>query len=43
MSDILSEDTKRKLLAMNPFPSLHTVLNTCRADEASCKDVKSLG
>ena len=41
MSDIASEETKKKLLAISPFPSLQTVVNTCRADETAVNDTKS--
>ena len=40
MSAISSEETKKKLLAMTPFPSLQTVVNTCRADETATNDNK---
>lgn len=38
LSDIRDEATKKKLLSLNPFPSLETVLNICRADEAAIND-----
>ena len=40
MSAIRSEETKKKLLAMTPFPSLQTVVNICRADETATNDNK---
>ena len=42
ISDIQSEETKKKLLALNPFPTLETVLDICRAEEAANNDKKIL-
>ena len=40
MSDIKDEETKRKLLAINPMPNLQKVIDICRADETAKKDAE---
>ena len=35
MSGIQDQETRRKLLAMNPFPELQTAVNLCRSEESA--------
>lgn len=42
MASISQEDVRKKLLAVTPFPSLQTVVDICRSQEAASRDAKSL-
>ena len=42
MSGLHNQETRRKLLALRPFPALETVIDVCRAEEAAQGNYKML-
>ena len=42
MSGIKDKNVRQKLLAINPFPDLKTVVNLCRSEESATKDSSAL-
>ena len=42
MSGIKDKNVRQKLLAINPFPDLKTVVNLCRSEESAKKDSSAL-